>query len=304
MAYQMLSGFTYRIWLGLLMSPYWNRLWVIQEIVLAWHDFILVDGQQWALGDLHDALVILLNNVEPPAKQVWSRHAMDRMFLIQKKIAGFAYKRLMIKLQQSCIRADEKAPNYLNWDFAIALSFEFECSLQFDRIYGLMGLLVHKELKIDPDYTITQKELLRRVLQSQLSFVARHMEDGDGPSVWGIVSNLIFDWSQTLNFEPIVSEGLVQLPSGDRYCHYEKLKPEDCRIIQHNVRLLLRKLEMSIPAQIIAQYGADCPCGCNDIASISEPGATGLNSENSVTTSISSTEVGAQRMEQDRPKTP
>ncbi|KAJ4988322.1 heterokaryon incompatibility protein [Stagonosporopsis vannaccii] len=289
MTMRMLSEFTGQTWFGLCVVPYWKRLWIIQEIALASHDFVLINGQAWELCDLHDALEIVLNNMEHPEMEKWQAFEQP-MEVIRTKIKNFLLQREIFTNYHS--PTPTKDSFQTTWDFAACLCFRTECSLKYDRIYGLMGLFADKTLTFEPDYSITQEELLRRVLNAQLSFSAQHLKGGT-QSVWFILHNFMFLWSLALHFEPIIPDGLVPLPSGHKCPTESEAPPEERRILQHNVRLLLRNLKIPIPTQITDVYGVDCSCEHDAVDVAGGPGTANSRRNNPSATGFPGAEAGA-----------
>jgi hypothetical protein len=125
----------------------------------------------------------------------------------------------------------------LGWGYLFRNSCNSECSLQFDRTYALNGL-ADKHWQLQPTYEISEKELLRNVLQSEL---AAQIEKNCGGSIdYFDLGKFIEGWPGFLNFQPVRPSGwidrdLLERPSFER--------------IRYNVHLVSIELGIPVPAK-------------------------------------------------------
>lgn len=109
-----------------------------------------------------------------------------------------------------------------------------------DRVYALMGI-VDNGFKFQPDYTLTRKELLRKVFEAEIGFCERHYF---GKDVQESVSRLIRAVDLDFPFFgcTIDQEDRKTLSSGDTS---SRTIPIVCR--------MLRQLEIPVPPGIRSQ---------------------------------------------------
>lgn len=257
---EILSQLTYAMLSKLCLSPYWKRLWIIQEIVLASNSLVLVDDHKWALADLQDAISILLNNIGHAMMKTLAL-LRPKMEYLNQKVQRFLMQRRLVGHRRSEKQGGMPPGFYMHWDGVIGFSRDAECSIQLDRIYGLMGLLIDESLRIDPDYTIPQIELLRRVLEAQLKFSAEHLDGEEVRSVWQVLHSILAFAYSVFGLESTHAVGGIIMPSSmSGLRKYPERWAKSRVIAQHNSRILLRKFRIPIPVQITDLYGLNCNC--------------------------------------------
>lgn len=80
-----------------------------------------------------------------------------------------------------------------------------DCTIPFDRIYGVMGL-VDEDLRIAPDYGISETELLSRVLRKHAASCRN-----DSPELWGGFYVILEMWHSFVKEErDLIYQGLVK----------------------------------------------------------------------------------------------
>ena len=159
----LLNYFTYSLYVQLLTTPYWKRLWIIQEIVLASQHQIIISGLLWDLR----AVKRVINHIHE-----WLRVTIvddEDVEDVERRLYSFNdYRRdKMIERARETI-TQKSRKMWLSWDSALGLGVGSNCTVPLDRVYGVMGLL-HEDLHIPPDYDISETELLRLILIKQTS---------------------------------------------------------------------------------------------------------------------------------------
>lgn len=75
-----------------------------------------------------------------------------------------------------------------SWDSAPNPNFESECTLPLDRVHGAMGLF-NEQLRLEPDYTSTHEEPLRRLIQKQV-----FVHWCPYPGKWSGILTILLEW--------------------------------------------------------------------------------------------------------------
>ena len=177
---------TYGHYVQLLTTPYWKRLWIIQELVLASRYYIIVSGQLWQSNRIHELISfvsrLLKLNVHD-GKKVAEMDERIRSFDLYQSWNGV----------DRCLNSQKSkgSKRLVSWGAVLLLSKNADCTRPLDRVYGIMGLL-NEDLHILPDYGISETELLRRILYKQLSAFATHRND-----TFKSVYTLLRAWSYT-----------------------------------------------------------------------------------------------------------
>lgn len=124
--------------------PYWQRLWTAQEFILA-RDVVLVCGRQKVLGTYQGVFI--------PIWYLWDDHlqAVETIPMLNRIDARIWW------LQQRVSSLEELMEQFRS----------AHCSDPRDRVYALLSLLrdeSHGFPRLEPDYTISERELYYRVL--------------------------------------------------------------------------------------------------------------------------------------------
>lgn len=157
----LLRHLTFGLYVRLREAPYWKRLWIIQEIVLARQCFIMISGKLWDLKHfirLATWLIYLRRRDEDEEGVTFLWNLMNIVDLRTSRRKS---------LDRKILRVLGSSIPY-GWDKALLMSSEKHYTVPLDRVYGVMGLL-HKDLHIQPDYEITERELLRQILYMQIT---------------------------------------------------------------------------------------------------------------------------------------
>ena len=218
---------TYGLYTKILETPYWERLWIIQEVVLAPKYCIVLSGQLWTSSDLMEATLSLSKHFDPDYKQ------------------SVIYKRL--KYFENYRRRISQYNPTSSWDQMIYLSKDATCTNPLDRVYGVMGLL-HESLHVPSDYGISEIELFRRILYKQMSTPR-------SCGRWGHVYNLLQVWRFSDPRQTVGTQWDLTLVAPLRYVNErvagvetrfgrDKLHRHTRREIRRVVRLALDELDM------------------------------------------------------------
>jgi hypothetical protein len=155
---RLLDVLTYGQYVTLAITPYWHRLWIIQEIVLASSCYIILSGQLYKSYDVMEVVEIIEEVLQIRiygVKMIKNRLSLLEGARLEKSMENWPTTKDMLR-------------NRISWDMALYLGTTTECTEPLDRVYGVMGLL-HKDLHIAPEYDIPEQELFRRILQKHLS---------------------------------------------------------------------------------------------------------------------------------------
>ncbi|KAJ8108658.1 hypothetical protein OPT61_g8019 [Boeremia exigua] len=212
----------------LLTASYWSRLWIIQEIVLASRVNIVIAGKVWHFVDFHMALAILVERLE---KCPDSRFTED----VTRSLQALRAWVNVLWLHHTDVKKDYWSRT---WHSLYLLASQADCESRFDRIYGVMAL-VQKGLQVHPDYTISQRRLLRAILEKQILFPPFP------EPIWEVLFNTLFSWTECLYFKPIESVG--SLP---RLIHVAGLD-RDVTVQKYIVQLVLKDLRLPQPTVIL-----------------------------------------------------
>ena len=147
----------FEYWAKLVQIPYWTRLWICQEVILAKMITIWIGKSRivWGQFQHHADENDLLTSISQRAGA--------------ERGAGCLRRLVDGRMRQN----DEPARGEMSWRAALAVQKGSACFLQHDRIFGLLGL-VKEELKIDVDYKIPMRTLFYKVLDKHMADDARH----------------------------------------------------------------------------------------------------------------------------------
>jgi hypothetical protein len=148
----------------------------------------------------------------------------------------------------------EKYVRYATWETILGLNWQTECTTQHDRVYALMGLLP-KSLHVDPDYDIPLRQLLKAILEKQMTYLARSLSSGH-PIVGGVDYNpglILAYWFGFINLDPIELQRYYRVSYPDIVRCYDEGWKADSTVrtnIERNVRLVLEDLGIPIPSDL------------------------------------------------------
>lgn len=215
-------------------SSYWDRLWVIQEICLAPRVRVILLDDTWTLKHVAFAVAVL--------RTFYKNMAVEEIDLPVKisRLDSLAFRVKYFMLQRSLQRRRKKEYDRRDWGLMLFTGAFTQCTEPLDRVYGLSGL-IHEDLRVYPDYTLSQRELLRCILEKTLLCSNVPKE-----SLWSIIGEMIFGWWRWGEFERVTPAGMIDN------------QPQDFDTVQkitslltffYNTRLVLQDLELSVPAE-------------------------------------------------------
>ncbi|KAH7086140.1 heterokaryon incompatibility protein-domain-containing protein [Paraphoma chrysanthemicola] len=218
---------------SLFRAPYWSRLWIIQEIVLASQVHVVIAGQIWDFNDFLLILAMLVARFKCPESKLERHIALDLQELQIKADLILFQQHLLSKLN---IRLHSWADMFL-------VARRAKCTSPLDRVYGVMAL-VRKELQFYPDYTISPRQLLRSVLERQLSSATFRK------STWDTLFNILAYWEIFLEFEPI--ETMRDVPSEVLHKKFgdAKMKKSIVQRVLDDLKLPQPTIVMSLGARL------------------------------------------------------
>lgn len=233
---QMLSLFTGRYLIDLLLAPYWKRLWVVQEIILAKEVHIVLFGHIWGLRDLWHAFD-KINRQSPLVKNDERIRSQAEWF--ERRLVYFMSWRQTKELSRRRLQQeDDFDSGWLNWDDALSICEGTDCTIPLDRIYGLMGF-VAENMRLPVDYTISQTGLLREILM-------RHMQHGgySWDNRWDELFVILSKWRKHVKAErdSTVRDPLTVLQD----LEFKRDHEERRRKVEQVVRHVLGELGVSI----------------------------------------------------------
>lgn len=151
-----------RLWDAIVRNPYWKRMWIIQEFVLARKVLLLYDNT-WMEPESFD-----LNEISGPMLTIMVARQDDQTLL--KRSLNRA------KLQR---RERTKSKRLIGNRLSGLMVFfqRQECSDPKDRIYALLGL-VPSTYKLRPDYSKSILEILSDILKVEKDLRSDHDSKG------------------------------------------------------------------------------------------------------------------------------
>ncbi|KAK0738152.1 heterokaryon incompatibility protein-domain-containing protein [Schizothecium vesticola] len=142
----------------LINNPYWSRVWIFQEVVLAQRLLLATDRSVMDLAPMHLTMARLLilqgvinqGGMAKPgwvAPIVWTRFASDR-YVRYINVMGVSYDKLRLP------GAEADKVGFANlaqrWDLAFRCAIMYDATDPKDLIYGVLGLT---NIDMKPDYS-------------------------------------------------------------------------------------------------------------------------------------------------------
>ena len=185
-------------------SSYWNRLWIIQEIVLASSEIVFLTTESYNLWDIQCAICKMIyadeeqRNHHVIRAQAWFDRMGD-LSILNFKIHGQWWPVL---------------ENTMTWAAVLAYSRNTQCSEPLDMVYSLIGL-VHEDVRIFPDYSLTVRQCVGRDVEKEMTFWQARSVRLMWPALWRIYESLTTDGRQesknSVPLNPSDTENLLQL---------------------------------------------------------------------------------------------
>jgi hypothetical protein len=233
---ELLAMMSRRLLNDLFFSTYWTRVWVIQEMVLTPQAGVVVLGGLIRLGALC-AIVALLNVHNDKLRfEEWCEDPHQQ----RVRLGRIRTKLAFVAIQGSTMR--HGTPNReQSWTRALMAVHGSECSLRLDRIYGVMGM-VEEDVCVRTDYTISPQQLLRKILDRQMSlFQVGSQSPGVDP--WASLYQIVRIWD-TLDMEP------ERRISGQPLCIDYDNSEENLAAAEFHVRKVLQELKLPVILEI------------------------------------------------------
>ena len=245
----LLRRFSGEMLIETLISPYWWRVWIIQEIVLASKASVLLEGSVWDLEDLHFVLATLTNNIDCPEMKSW-KGVISQLEALKERLRFFRAARLSQRLTLDSEAQGRKPKILITWDAVLALSLGTNCTIPIDRVYAMMGFLP-KGLRFHPDYTMTHNEVLSNVLQKQIS-----LPGNCAGGIWETLDLILKFWEGNISSEYVRPAGTISEPHFNlgSELDYSRLT----EITEHNIRLVLKDFSLPVPVEPSNAYRRLC----------------------------------------------
>lgn len=147
-------------WTALLSRSYWNRTWIIQEMLLA-RSMVFFCGPDHMDGDLIFTKPLVDHFMKTMRKNKEKLDGVPRAFLL------YFWKRN----QKHHGLFGKGKPYFANVDiFELAFNFQYtECQVSLDHVYGLLALEdLRKSVPITPNYSISPQVLFIDICMSKL----------------------------------------------------------------------------------------------------------------------------------------
>ncbi|KAK4220897.1 heterokaryon incompatibility protein-domain-containing protein [Podospora fimiseda] len=148
------------LWLFFSQRPWWRRVWIIQEVVLARQATILCGTASIPWDDLAECLavfewMILYPSIEPQHKRLYHIVGAIIQSVMHLLLANSGYQRSLKGAAGDVEKAGMSLLETLNWTF---LNSDHDSGIQAtnprDRIYGLLGIVRPEDVqKITVDYS-------------------------------------------------------------------------------------------------------------------------------------------------------
>lgn len=214
--------------IALTQQPYWTRLWVVQEVVLA-HDLIFMYG--------HHKWQLRMTKVNTSSYPFWQSIASSIYKVYRSQISASvkfyeAFK--LLAYREERVRRWLREPDLqqglaINLGRAISMAEPRICSDIRDKVFALQ-MCVSQHERIDIDYGLSSAQVFLRVLRQYRSFYADREEIKD--DIGNRVCSDLRRISQMMALKPWTDEEFMQFVFGTwevdesdlRLC--AKLEPE------------------------------------------------------------------------------
>jgi hypothetical protein len=158
-------------------ARYWNRLWIIQEILLAKSISVMYGPRTIRWSQLEVILNDILRHLENAKKPVDD-------IVYAESLRSSNLGRFILERQKMLSEGVDGAARLFDWCNVIQLSRQSCCTDVRDRIFGVLGL-VDPSFRIPVDYSLSTERICREVLATY----ARHYLDS-GRAANAIASSL------------------------------------------------------------------------------------------------------------------
>jgi Heterokaryon incompatibility protein (HET) len=142
----------------LLERGYWDRIWIIQEIVLAKSRLILCGGDAINLDALFTVLLFWRNSLSMPKAD--DQQIMNHLITLGTSLGYRAEISDLIILVRNRTEEEKRVRPYKQDILSlIRIGFNRSCTDPRDRLYGFFGLMEDEQLPMHPDYRLTHNEV-------------------------------------------------------------------------------------------------------------------------------------------------
>lgn len=187
---------------SLFARPYWNRLWIIQELKLARSIIFFCGGRDIAGSEMQDYINSFKRTPRIPEYQ-------DKYFLspVSRRIlAGETFQYQRVSHTAADPRGPYADPILLQTDDneripavrflrRVYLYCSHQCADPRDKIFGLLGLTSDTEDIIPVDYNKTVADLAEAVLRVSSSVIPVHRIEPEGLAYHFYIHELIDGWT-------------------------------------------------------------------------------------------------------------
>jgi len=203
-------------------NPYWSRVWIFQEMVLASRLLFVHGSTSLPLEYLESASLYLIGIRGIEAKPVY-QHFMDPEIFSELTRGMLLPTRPMAPIGKARDAMLSRAPNEIKaltgndaFHALIGVSMTRECSDPRDYIYGVIGLT---DYRIIPDYSKDFPSVLTDLVcvileeNKNLQFLAY-----SGTGIFGSETENVPSWAPNLQVYSKHSEGGVTISTGNASC--------------------------------------------------------------------------------------
>ncbi|KAI0153320.1 heterokaryon incompatibility protein-domain-containing protein [Xylariaceae sp. FL1272] len=194
----------------MLMSPWWSRMWVYQEAILA-RELVVMYGHAsipWAV------LVDASKWRSLPKNRVTSIHEQDQRVLDQfaRQIQDIHTRRAEWRIDIKVTRARNKELAARNFLAMLRATAHRKASDDKDKVYALIGLV--GDLSLIPDYSVSTGQAYTAVARSIISCIRgfNGLIDDSGRKIQLGLPSWLPDWSS-----PVDNLTAVQAPAIEHY---------------------------------------------------------------------------------------
>ena len=210
-----LSGDTFP---ALLAKSYWHRLWIVQEVALAFDKVLIFLGTEtYWLHVLTEVIWEILQQAKKGGHDVGT--------------IGSIWRRLMsFKIVYLCIEHAGLPKLYFSWSLALSHTHGTSFTDPFDRIYAFMGL-VDESVRFRPDYTLTVAEWLRTIFSREIVF----WESRTTRYLWSSLDYLIRQLVRSSDlYDPHRAPCELEREEGHIYPYLSLIRVQNvCRILRY-----------------------------------------------------------------------
>lgn len=238
----LIDFFTHEHYIQCIGTPYWSRLWIIQEIVLARRWYIVLSGRLWR-PDHFEWMIRATPGLIGRSFISYPDYLGFRAYDIYRRLYCFGAYRWRVDRMRG-VQHKWLLGRPFSWDSILYLSKDTYCTEPLDRVYGVMGLIAENR-HLSPDYSISEVELLRRVLSTVVSTTRSYNR-------WWDIYKILLVWRFS-EFQSVGTQWDLSLAHYNRdmvydeYLYRDRLDRHSRREIKRVVCLVLTELGIEPP---------------------------------------------------------